>query len=1287
LHALLVTANYTAKLIDYGLATFLREDGEAVPKSLAENFSRTMCIVGAEDYRCPEYSKLGRTKKYAPAFDVYSFGVVMLELITGSHHKQGRLGDLVICVQNSNFSEVVDDFVKQEEWDSVMPDLVDLAIDCTKPLSVERPVAAEILGRLRSIKSYMTAGDELQEAAVGAKRKSRCCRSGCISKEQVGVTCTEGHFVCQVCLRNALSQPENTSYTVTRCLIKGCGSSVFSAKELHAKIPKRVFDEIKSNFSQLHDHTKALASIGPHARLVWIVPGDGGDVTGKNWVNLALRGSLRLFLLCQHSFACLEPSLDVSWEMLVSLIQTMKHSAGILAAVAQADMLAGELPFLPGNFKNASKVEAYSRCVNDFEALASLLSSAWNGAGFEEYFRCEANSKLVAVANKNGVRIFVEHGHAKQYSAPVMWLETEEKAKRITKEPAIAMGCYIHDEAELDLSCKQIGVVPPYQMPMGHVQQIALELALNTTLKRLDLSWNNFGDDGAVAIAKALRINKSLEILCLAGNKIGNKGTEAITSCLQMNKSLRELHLGADMTTVEQTLPPSKRMSNDDSLTNELGIGALVSLANALKVNTKLATLGLGSCSIDDLGVAILANALKSNTALTTLSLRSNSIGGPGAHAILDVLNKYNTTLTYLDLNDNGEIPLFVHSAFEHILAANAMGNRSVDKGIESTTKSFQENILTWLEPEETAKQVIKDPITATGRYIHDKAELDLRCKSIGAVPPYQMPKEQVQQIADELALNTTLKCLDLSWNNFGDDGAVAIAKALRINKSLEILNLACNKIGNKGTEAIAGALLVNRSLRCLDLSGHHIGVDGAVAIASSLQTNKSLEILHLNGNKIGSTGAAAIADALKMNKSLRELHLKYAKLGDDGIVAIAQMLRLNDTLRTLGLRGNEISTEALTWLADALEINTKLATLALGSCSVNDEGAGILAGALNFNAALTTLSLPSNSISTVGARAILEVLKKEKSLLTDLDLIDNGEISLFVHSKLERILAANAWRGRSVPAAAAEQIALEYIHDEAELDLRSKEINAGQAQQLAKELATNTTLKRLYLDSNGIGDEGAACITDALRINKSLLHLSLDSNQIGYKGAAEIAKALQRSKSLEALYLNSNEIGNQGSVLIADALQVNKSLRCVALAGNKIGNVGITMIAECLKQNNSLQELILCRNTIGRAALLMLADGLAVNTGLATLGLSSCSINDEGAAVLANALKSNRRLSKLFLGGNRIGDSGASEMLDVLSGYDTALTILDLNDNSRMSDTICSAIKDIVAANAAGAR
>ena len=84
--------NYTAKLIDCGLAKFVPVNDSSSISGIPFSVGNTSgsAIFGTPGYICPWYSH-GR-KTFEASCDVYSFGMVMIELVTGCL-QFGRLKD------------------------------------------------------------------------------------------------------------------------------------------------------------------------------------------------------------------------------------------------------------------------------------------------------------------------------------------------------------------------------------------------------------------------------------------------------------------------------------------------------------------------------------------------------------------------------------------------------------------------------------------------------------------------------------------------------------------------------------------------------------------------------------------------------------------------------------------------------------------------------------------------------------------------------------------------------------------------------------------------------------------------------------------------------------------------------------------------------------------------------------------------------------------------------------------------------------------------------------------
>ena len=244
------------------------------------------------------------------------------------------------------------------------------------------------------------------------------------------------------------------------------------------------------------------------------------------------------------------------------------------------------------------------------------------------------------------------------------------------------------------------------------------------------------------------------------------------------------------------------------------------------------------------------------------------------------------------------------------------------------------------------------------------------------------------------------------------------------------------------------------------------------------------------------------------------------------------------------------------------------------------------------------------------------------------------------------------------------------------EVELNELGLGDEEARQIAPALMDPTTLV-LFLDliGNGIGDEGATAIANALEFNSTLEELLFDDNIIGVGGATAIAEALKTNSTLQDLSLCNNKIKFGGATAIAEALKINSALQ---VQWNLVSNINIGVdtaraIAEAFraawKSCSNLKILSLGNRTRTEAAPAI----EAVNDNLAPLELDLDhfdlnNIGDEGAMAIACALRFNSSLQELYLKHNNIGDEGATAIAEALT-INSTLQKIDLVGNNHSPD------------------
>ena len=111
------------------------------------------------------------------------------------------------------------------------------------------------------------------------------------------------------------------------------------------------------------------------------------------------------------------------------------------------------------------------------------------------------------------------------------------------------------------------------------------------------------------------------------------------------------------------------------------------------------------------------------------------------------------------------------------------------------------------------------------------------------------------------------------------------------------------------------------------------------------------------------------------------------------------------------------------------------------------------------------------------------------------------------------------------------------------------------------------TSLTKLYIGRNPLGDKGAELLSEGLSNTASLQILNVRSSRITSKGAKVLANALTKNESLRFLDLTSNSIGDDGAIAIADALaHGNSTLGGLRVPWNNIGSSGVKALKHMVK-------------------------------------------------------------------------------------------------------------------------
>eukprot|EP00913_Durusdinium_trenchii_P013025 g12227.t1 len=182
-------------------------------------------------------------------------------------------------------------------------------------------------------------------------------------------------------------------------------------------------------------------------------------------------------------------------------------------------------------------------------------------------------------------------------------------------------------------------------------EALGAKLPVNSTLKKIELSYNDITTQGAEALLAGLRQNKHITEMDV---DYGNDITEKVRKGIQK--------VGRVAAPRPDAKGPSAFPSPRIKVQHES--------QNYLTRNMSVTWLFLGFLHLGDAEAQALAAMLRENRSLTWMNLCNNRIGETGAQALLDSLRE-NRQIVYLNLDANRQISAEVLKEIQEIVASN----------------------------------------------------------------------------------------------------------------------------------------------------------------------------------------------------------------------------------------------------------------------------------------------------------------------------------------------------------------------------------------------------------------------------------------------------------------------------------------------------------------------------------------------------------------------------------------------------------------------------------------
>uniref|UniRef100_A0A8C9XUZ1 Capping protein regulator and myosin 1 linker 1 n=1 Tax=Sander lucioperca TaxID=283035 RepID=A0A8C9XUZ1_SANLU len=366
------------------------------------------------------------------------------------------------------------------------------------------------------------------------------------------------------------------------------------------------------------------------------------------------------------------------------------------------------------------------------------------------------------------------------------------------------------------------------------------------------------------------------------------------------------------------------------------------------------------------------------------------------------------------------------------------------------------------------------------------------------------------QKLASALSHNPacTLHTLSLSNNSLEDKGVAALSAQLaKLPMGLKHLNLSRTSMSPKGVNSLCQALCANpavaTALTHLDLSGNSLRGDDMPNLHSFLSHPNCLETLDLsNGDcSLEQVCASLLRGSLKhlsvlnLSKSVFS-HRKCKEIPS----SFKQFFSSALALSSVSLSGTRLPLEALKALLLGLGCNPNLSdvSLDLSCCELRSGGSQILEGCVAEIPNISSLDISDNGLD-MDLTTLLVWLAKNRSIR-----------HLALGKNFNNIKSKNV-----------SQVLDNLVHmiQEEESPLTSLSLADAKLKTdlsiVLNALGSNTSLTKLDISGNAMGDMGAKMLAKALQINTKLRTIVWDRNNISPQGLQDVAAALEKNYTI----------------------------------------------------------------------------------------------------------------------------------------------------------------------------
>ncbi|XP_009996594.1 PREDICTED: leucine-rich repeat-containing protein 16A [Chaetura pelagica] len=375
------------------------------------------------------------------------------------------------------------------------------------------------------------------------------------------------------------------------------------------------------------------------------------------------------------------------------------------------------------------------------------------------------------------------------------------------------------------------------------------------------------------------------------------------------------------------------------------------------------------------------------------------------------------------------------------------------------------------------------------------------------------------QKLASALAHNPNsgLHTINLASNPLEDRGVSSLSiQFAKLPKGLKHLNLSKTSLSPKGVNSLSQSLsansLIANTLVDLDLSGNALRGDDLSSLYNFLAQPNALVHLDLSNTEcaLDMVSGALLRGCLQHLAVLNLSRTLFShRKGKEVPPSFKQFFSSSLALKQINLSGTKLPPEPLKALLLGLACNHNLkeVSLDLSNCELRSGGAQVLEGCITEIHNITSLDISDNGLESDLSTLVVWLSKNRSIRHLALGKNFNNMKSKNLTPVLDNLV--------------------QMIQDEdsplQSLSLADSKLKT-EVTIIINALGSNTSLTKVDISGNAMGDMGAKMLAKALQINTKLRTVIWDKNNITAQGFQDIAVALEKNYTLRFMPIPMND-------------------------------------------------------------------------------------------------------------------------------------------------------------------